>query len=205
MSQAVSGRGVRFISNSLLLLGSTWTAKKLTVEAYPYAFSACVVGGAAALVGILHVLLANEYDVDELRQYQELRKGMLELMPLPLVNMQLYMLSQGMGTLVMAHASFVLPLAMDICCSLAWRRKNCYISETLRDLCMLGNILSLGFLAFKERNSIYLRLMLTMASIKYGPMLFDGVEDEAGENLLVLGSAMFLYSLGKAQPWAGIK
>ncbi|EDW64017.1 uncharacterized protein [Drosophila virilis] len=218
MSEPISSRGVRFIYNALLLTTSGLTARKLMPQEHPFALAACVVGGLAAVFGLLRAFLDDgsrrggggggrasnsSSDGSEFRMLRNVTQSMLELMPLALVNMELYAHSLGLGAVALAHGIFVLPLLLDLRCSVVKNRKDCDLTETLRDLLVLGNIVSLGFLAAKERNLLYLRMTLTMLVVKYYPVLMDSAQEETGEDLIVCGNAYFLHVLGKvAAQWA---
>lgn len=223
MSEPISSRGLRFIYNALLLTTSSLTARKLVPQKRPFALAACVVGGLAAVFGLIRAFLDDgsrrgggggagggggrasnsSSDGSEFRMLRNVTQSMLELMPLALVNMELYAHSLGLGAVALAHGIFVLPLLLDLRCSVVKNRKNCDLTETLRDLLVLGNIVSLGFLAAKERNLLYLRMTLTMLVVKYFPVLMDSAQEETGEDLIVCGNAYFLHLLGKAAAqWA---
>lgn len=198
MSEPLSSSGLRLIYNSLLLLTSGLAARKITLQKHPFAFSACVVGGTVAVLGLLRVIFGDDSDAEQFQILRDVSYGVLEIVPLPLVNIELYSLSHGVGVLSMAHGIFVLPLVLDLGCSIVKDRKNCEFSDTLRDLLVLGNIISLGYLSVRQSNFLYMRLALTMGVVKYAPVLLDSVQDSAGEDLIVCGSALFFYLLGKA-------
>ncbi|XP_064540847.1 uncharacterized protein LOC135430208 [Drosophila montana] len=202
MSEPISSRGLRFIYNALLLTTSGLTATKLMPQKHPFALAACVVGGLAAVFGLVRAFL-DDGSSREFRMLRNVTQCMLELMPLALVNMELYAHSLGVGAVALAHGIFVLPLLLDLRCSVFKNRKDCDLTETLRDLLVLGNIVSLGFLAVKERNYLYLRMTLTMLVVKYYPVLMDSAQEETGEDLIVCGNAYLLHLLGKAvAQWA---
>ncbi|KAH8409522.1 hypothetical protein KR222_007711 [Zaprionus bogoriensis] len=197
MSEPQSSYGMRLAYNSLLLVTSGLTASKMTASTHPFAYSACLVGGAVAVLGLLRALLGNDRDPGEMRMLRDINHSVLELVPLPLVNMELYMLTQGLGAIVLSHSIFVLPLLLDLRCSIWYARKHCDLTETLRDLTLLGCITSLGYLAVRELNWVYARMALTMLLVKYVPVLLDYIDDGTGEDLIVCGSALFFYQLGK--------
>ncbi|XP_030384546.1 uncharacterized protein LOC115631843 [Scaptodrosophila lebanonensis] len=197
MSDPISGTLPRFVYNSLLLGSASYAAWCIDSDTYPCAFAACVVGGVSALVGILRALFGSG-QAEEYRKLRDVNSGVLELVPLPLVNIDLYAESQGMGALALGHCVFVVALSFDLGCSLAKDRKDCDISEMLRDLTVMGNIISLGFLAFMERNFIYVRMALIMGVMKYGSLFVDSIHEGVGEDLQVLGTAIFLYWTAKA-------
>ncbi|KAH8263256.1 hypothetical protein KR044_006472 [Drosophila immigrans] len=199
MSEPQSSSGFRFVYNSLLLITSGLAAKKVSMAKHPFAFGACVVGGAVAVLGLLRAILGSDGDPEQFQMLRDVSHGLLELVPLPLVNMELYMASLGMGPLVVVHAIFVLPLALDLRCSVRQERKDCCLAESLRDLLMLGNIVSLGFLAVREHSTLYVHMALIMAAIKYTPVVLDNIQDDTGEDMLVYGSALFFYLLCHAE------
>ncbi|XP_062142341.1 uncharacterized protein LOC133850302 [Drosophila sulfurigaster albostrigata] len=198
MSEPLSSSGLRIIYNSLLLLTSGLTARKLSMLKHPFAFGACVVGGAVAVLGLLRGFYGNDRDPEQFQMLRDVSHGVLELVPLPLVNMELYTIRLGVGPLVIGHGIFVLPLLIDLHCSVVKERKNCWLAETLRDLLLLGNIVSLGYLAVRESSSLYMRMAFTMVVIKYTPVVLDNIHDNTGEDMLVYGSALFFYFLGRA-------
>lgn len=202
MSEPQSSYEFRLAYNSLLLVTSGLTASKMTFACQPFACCACMVGGAVAVLGLLRVLFARK--PEDLRMLRDINRGVLELLPLPLVNMELYGLSQGsFSPLVLGHCVSILPLLLDLNCSLFRQRKNCDLSETLRDVTMLGNIISLGYLAYQECNMIYTRMSVVMFAVKYLPVILNMVNDSTGEDMIVCGSAYFFYQLGKVTGLTG--
>ncbi|EDW11250.1 uncharacterized protein LOC6575804 [Drosophila mojavensis] len=211
MSEPVSSRGRRFIFNAVLLTTSGLAARKLSLEQQPFAMVACVIGGVAAALGLLRVAFGSAGEGPyrryrgnerEFRMLRNVSQGVLELIPLPLVNMELYAHSLGLGPLALAHGIFVVPLLLDLYCSMVKQRKDCDLTESLRDLSMLGNIISIGFLSVKESNFIYMRMTLIMLVIRFYPVIMDTAHEEAGEDLVVCGTALFFHMLGKvAQQW----
>lgn len=197
MSEPLSGPWLRFAYNGVLLYTAVMSASKMQPEEHPFALAACVVGGITAVFGLLRVMFASGQP-EECRKLRDITHGVLELVPLPLTNMDLYMQSTGWSAVALGHAVFVVPLLCDMSCCLAKNRRDCEISDSLKDLTVLGNIVSLGFLAFMERNFLYLRMMLVMIVVRYGVVLVDSIKEDAGEDLQVCGTALFLYQLGKA-------
>lgn len=196
MSEPQSRCEFRFAYNSLLLVTSGMTVSQMMPSCHPFACGACVVGGAVAVLGLLRVLFARK--PDEMRVVRDVNRGLLELLPLPLVNMELYRRTQGtLSPLVWGHCIILFPLMFDLNCSINHEHTNCNLTDTLRDLTMLGNIISLGYLAYREANSIYLRMTLSMFLVKYTPVLLDYVNDGTGEDMIVCCSAYFFYQLSK--------
>ncbi|KAH8385365.1 uncharacterized protein LOC110177029 [Drosophila serrata] len=197
MSEPLSGPWLRFAYNGILLYTAVSSGCKMQPEEHPLALVACMVGGITAVFGLLRVIFASGQP-EECRKLRDITHGVLELVPLSLTNMDLYMQSTGWSAVTLGHGFFLLPLLCDMRCCLAKNRVDCGISDSLKDLTILGNIVSLGFLAFVERNFLYLRMMLVMAAIRYGVVLVDSIRENAGEDLQVCGTALFLYQLGKA-------
>ncbi|EDW75631.1 uncharacterized protein Dwil_GK23972 [Drosophila willistoni] len=196
MSEPISGRGLRCAYNGLLLYSAYSTVKKMHLAEHPCAYSACIVSGTVAVLGLLRVIFGSGHS-DECRKLRDVNQGVLELVPLPLVNMELYIRSTGVSPLALSHAIFVLPLVGDLCCSIVKERRQCDISECLKDLTVLGNIVSLAYLAHVEENFIYMRMMLVMAVMKYGGVLVDSIHEGTGEDLQVCGTALFLHLFGR--------
>ncbi|EDW52044.1 uncharacterized protein LOC6611583 [Drosophila sechellia] len=197
MSEPLSGPWLRFVYNGLLLASAVCTGRKMQSEQHPFAMVACVVVGFSAVFGLLRVIFASGQP-EECQQLRDITSGVLELAPLPLANMDFYMQSTGLSPIALGHAFFVLPLFCDLGCSLAKDRRDCAFSDSLRNLTILGNIVSLGFLAYVERNFLYLRMVLVMIVVKYGVVLVDSIKEDAGEDLQVCGTALFMHLLGKA-------
>lgn len=202
MSEPLSGPWLRFIYNGVLLGTSVMSARKMDLEQHPFALAVCVVGGVTAIVGLLRVLFASGQP-EECRKMRDVTHGVLELVPLPLANMNLYLKSTGWSPIALAHSFFIIPLICDMGCCLAKERRDCEMSDSLKNLTVLGNIVSLGFLAFVERNSLYLRMMMVMVVVKYGMVLVDSMKENAGEDLQVCGTALFIHLLGKAMDSSG--
>ncbi|KAH8412979.1 hypothetical protein KR009_007247 [Drosophila setifemur] len=197
MSEQLSGPWLRFIYNGILLSTALLSARKMQPEEHPFAFAACMVGGITAIFGLLRAIFASGQP-DECRKLRDVCHGVLELVPLPLANMDLYMQSTGMSAVALGHSFFVVPLMCDLGCALAKNRRDCEISDSLKNLTVLANIVSLGFLSVVERNFLYLRMMLVMIVVKYGVVLVDSIKEDSGEDLQVCGTALFLHLLGKA-------
>ncbi|XP_022226745.2 uncharacterized protein LOC111076969 [Drosophila obscura] len=198
MGEPISGRCARCLYNSLLLCTALRVVQHLKPEEYPFAYAAGAVGVAVAGLGLLRVIFASGQPT-ECRRLRDISHGFLELAPLPLVNMDLYMQSTGMMSAVtLGHACFVLPLSFDLCCSLFKGRHDCDTGDSLRNLTILGNIVSLGFLGMMERNFFYIRMMLVMIAVRYGGVLMDSMQEDAGEDMQVCGTALFFHLLGKA-------
>ncbi|KAL7723259.1 hypothetical protein ACLKA6_018062 [Drosophila palustris] len=185
MSEPLSSSGLRLVYNSLLLLSSGLAARKISFQKHPYAFSACVVGGAVAVLGLIRVIFGDDRDPQQFQILRDVSHSVMEMVPLPLVNMELYIVSHGVGPLALGHGIFVLPLLLDLRCSIVKDRKNCDFSETLRDLLVLGNIVSLGYLSVREGSFLYMRMAITMGVVKYIPIFLDSIQDSAGEDLIV--------------------
>ncbi|EDV59264.1 uncharacterized protein LOC6541528 [Drosophila erecta] len=197
MSEPLSGPWLRFVYNGLLLASAVCSGRKMLPEEHPFAMAACVVVGFSAVFGLLRAIFASG-EPEECRKLRDITSGVLELAPLPLANMDLYVRSTGLSPIALGHALFVLPLVCDLRCSLAKDRRDCALSDGLRNLTVLGNIVSLGFLAYVERNFLYLRMVLVMIVVKYGVVLVDSIKEDAGEDLQVCGTALFVHLLGKA-------
>lgn len=196
MSEPQSRYELRLAYNSLLLMTSGLTVSQMMPSCHPFACGACVVGGTVAVLGLLRVLFASK--PDEMAVVRDINRGLLELLPLPLVNMELYRRTQGTcSPLVLGHCVVLFPLLLDLNCSVKQQQSNCNLSDTLRDLTMLANIISLGYLAYREANSIYLQMSASMLLVKYTPVLLDYVNDGTGEDMIVCCSAYFFYQLGK--------
>ncbi|XP_017152585.1 uncharacterized protein LOC108162379 [Drosophila miranda] len=198
MGEPASGRCARCLYNSLLLTTALRAVQNLRPEEHPCAYAACAVGAVVAGLGLLRVIFASGQP-HECQKLRDVCHGCLVLAPLPLVNMELYTLSTGLTSAVtLGHACFVLPLSLDLCCSLFKDREDCHTSDSLRNLTILGNIVSLGFLGMMERNFAYIRMMLVMVAVQYGGVLMDSMQEEAGEDLQICGTALFFHLLGKA-------
>ncbi|KAH8281442.1 hypothetical protein KR054_000461 [Drosophila jambulina] len=197
MSEPLSGSWLRFAYNGVLLYTAVTSGHKMQLQEHPFALAACVMGGVTAVIGILRVIFASGQP-EECRKLRDITSGVLELVPLPLTNMDLYLQSTGWSAITLGHACFVFSLVCDMRCCVAKNRLNCEVSDSLKDLTILANIVSLGFLAYVERNFLYLRMMLVMALVRYGVVLVDSIKEHSGEDLQVCGTALFLYQLGKA-------
>ncbi|SPP79166.1 uncharacterized protein LOC117581923 [Drosophila guanche] len=198
MGEPISGRFARCLYNSFLLCTALRAVQQLQPEEHPFAYAACAVGVVVSGLGLLRVIFASGQP-NECRRLRDVCHGLLELAPLPLANMDLYMQSTGMlSALTLGHACFVLPLSCDLCCSLFKGRQDCDTADSLRNLTILGNIVSLGFLGIMEGNFFYIRMMLVMFAVRYGGVLMDSMQEEASEDLQLCGTALFFHLLGKA-------
>ncbi|KAH8273641.1 hypothetical protein KR018_005548 [Drosophila ironensis] len=197
MSEPLSGPWLRFIYNGLLLGTAVLSARKMNLDQHPFALTSCVVGGVAAIFGLLRVIFASGQP-GECRKLRDITHGILELVPLPLANMNLYFFSTGCSAITLGHAFFMFPLVCDLACSLSTELIDCDLSDSMKNLTVLANIVSLSFLAFVERNFLYMRMAMVMIVVKYGLVMVDSMKMEVSEDLQMCGTALFLHLLGKA-------
>ncbi|XP_017065789.1 uncharacterized protein LOC108104315 [Drosophila eugracilis] len=172
--------------NSLLVVSSGYAMYTLHPLETPYGY------GTAALSlvhGILGVLRAAKNDDDECNRMRLITSGIMEIVPLPLTNIQLYLRSNN-PSLALAHGCFVVPLIYDL---IAKMGDNEDIStETLKELTLLGNVVSLLFLGVNQSKYLYGGLAAVAFAARYGSVILDYYKEGLGADFILLAQSVFV-------------
>ncbi|KAH8287300.1 hypothetical protein KR054_005541 [Drosophila jambulina] len=117
---------------------------------HPYAFCACLIGFCHGLAGLLSSLVEN----DAVKKVQEVTTGVMEIIPLPLVNVDLYLPAES-NNIALAHGMFVIPLGVSVILGLIQGKgegEDLGTVDTLKILTVLGNVTSLAYLAMNDNS-----------------------------------------------------
>ncbi|XP_034664413.1 uncharacterized protein LOC117898844 [Drosophila subobscura] len=132
---------------NLLLCGATGLGCcTLGPQDHPYAFAACVVGFCHGLLGMVACVSGDE----NAKRAKEATTALMEIVPLPLVNVELFLGSDS-NNIALGHGLFIVPLAVSAL--IGWAKDSDEVGnarDTLKTLTVLGNVTSLVFLALNE-------------------------------------------------------
>ncbi|XP_033172254.1 uncharacterized protein LOC117148766 [Drosophila mauritiana] len=122
---------------------------KIGPSEHPYAFTACVFGFCHGLFGLVSGLTGD----DNAKKVTETTTSIMEIIPLPLVNVELYLAAES-NNIALGHGLFIVPLAVSVILTF-FKGESGDESEggaldTLKTLTILGNITSLAYLAINE-------------------------------------------------------
>ncbi|KAI9588898.1 hypothetical protein GQX74_007067 [Glossina fuscipes] len=172
-----------------ILLGTTGHALvSVTPFQHPYAFCACAVGFCHALAGLVESIACEDRCTT---CFKRLTCSCIEIMTLPMLNIEFYLKSDQSSPLALGHGLFVVPLAFDLLTKVSPNAETEDIStRTLKDLTILGNIVSLLFLAANENNAVYGMMVLAAFIAKYGAMFMENIIAGTGECTGLLGYSL---------------
>lgn len=146
-----------------LVLGSSGYALYKVTPDMPYAYAAFGILLGHSMVGLAKSVKCSDFTINAFA----LTSLLAEILPLPLINMQLYSASSTSKELALCHGlSAIIPLMLSLmsrCGDRAAARTN----QKLIDLTILGNVMSLLFLAVNERNYWFGSIALTAFATKF--------------------------------------
>uniref|UniRef100_A0A1A9WR57 Uncharacterized protein n=1 Tax=Glossina brevipalpis TaxID=37001 RepID=A0A1A9WR57_9MUSC len=175
-----------------ILLGTTsYALVSVSPTERPYAFTACTVGFCHALAGLVKSLVRKE---NFSKRFKRLTCSCLEIMTVPMINIELYLKSEQSNPLALGHGLFVVPLAFDVMTKIASSDEGneTAATETLKDLTILGNIVSLLFLAANENVTVYGLMALAAFTAKYGAILMENLLTGTGEGTSLVSYAILM-------------
>uniref|UniRef100_A0A1A9W249 Uncharacterized protein n=1 Tax=Glossina brevipalpis TaxID=37001 RepID=A0A1A9W249_9MUSC len=182
-SKAVTDRNV--VVNGILLGSTGHALVSVSPFQHPYAFCACAVGFCHAFAGLVESIACEDRCAT---CFKRLTCSCIEMMTLPMLNIDFYLKSEQSSPLALGHGLFVVPLAFDLLTKVSPNADVEDIStQTLKDLTILGNIVSLLFLAANENNAVYGMMVLAAFIAKYGAMIMDNIIAGTGECIGLLG------------------
>ncbi|EDV99831.1 uncharacterized protein LOC6565068 [Drosophila grimshawi] len=172
--------------NSLLVVSSGYAMYTLHPWQTPYGYAAA----ALSLVhGLLGVVRAANNDDDECNRARQITSGVMELVPLPLANIELYLKSSS-PHLAMAHGCFVIPLAFDLVAK--WRDSEDNSTATLKDLTLLGNVVSLLFLGVNQSSNVCGSMAAIAMAARYGSVMLEYYWEGLGIHFNLLANSAFI-------------
>lgn len=120
-------------------------------QQHPFAFSACLIGFCHGLLGLIDIFVGN----DNTRKAKKTTNAIMEIVPLPLVNMELFFGGES-NNIALGHGLFIVPMAISVLVGLikGEGEEADEAIDTLKLLTMLGNITSLCYLAINEGSII---------------------------------------------------
>ncbi|XP_036318886.1 uncharacterized protein LOC118733553 [Rhagoletis pomonella] len=184
--------GLSMVFNGLLVGASGLALYSIQPAEHPYAFSACAFGLCHGLLGIIHAYKKGD-EGDRCNKIREISTSVMEIIQLPLINIELYLASSETSALALGHALFIIPLAFDLIAKLLTEEGDDSNTNTLKDLTILGNIVSLTFLAVNESNHTYICMAITAFLTKYGATLLDSYWEGTLENTVLTGYSLFTF------------
>eukprot|EP00099_Drosophila_melanogaster_P017521 NP_608385.1 uncharacterized protein Dmel_CG12679 [Drosophila melanogaster] len=179
--------------NLLLILACIYTMTSLTPADHPYAFLAA---SFSLVHGVLGVVRSFANEPDECGRTFMISAIILEVIPLPLANIEFYLVSDQSGV-ALVHGLSLIPLFYDMIGKISedWDSST----ETLMDLALLGNIGSTLYLAIKDGNHIYFGVAATALLARYGGAIVDSCNEGLSNVVETLGNtgilALMTYAL----------
>ncbi|XP_030382069.1 uncharacterized protein LOC115629689 [Scaptodrosophila lebanonensis] len=177
---------------SALLCGVTgFGFYKMAPQEHPYAFTACVIGFCHGFLGLVAVVAGESESANSAK---ETTTAIMEIVPLPLVNIELFFMSES-NNIALGHGLFIVPMAVDLLLSLFKDEggDENETRETLKNLTILGNITALLYLAINESNWIYGGMAGLAFIAKYGAMFIDSQSEGSGPPITMLAYTGFFY------------
>ncbi|XP_043660175.1 uncharacterized protein LOC122624600 [Drosophila teissieri] len=172
--------------NSLLVVSSGYAMYTLHPLETPYGYATA----ALSLVhGILGMVRAASNDDDECNRVRLITSGIMEIVPLPLTNIELYLKSTN-PSLALAHTCFVVPLVYDMMAK--WADTEDTSTETLKELTLLGNVVSLLFLGVNQSSNLYGGLAAIAFAARHGSVILDYYWKGLGAEFNLLAHSMFV-------------
>ncbi|KAH8291722.1 hypothetical protein KR018_012168 [Drosophila ironensis] len=177
---------------NLLICGATgFGFVKIAPADHPYAFGACVLGFCHGLFGLINFAAGS----DTTKSLKETTTAVMEIMPLPLVNVELY-LGADANNIALGHGLFIVPLAVSVILGMV--KGDSGGSEegspmaTLKTLTILGNITSLLYLSINDSNWDLAGMAFLAFMAKFGAEYCDSqVSDGSGEPITYLSWSGF--------------
>lgn len=150
---------------------------------HPFAFTACVIGFCHGLMGIIDTFVDNE----NLKTAKKISHEILDIFPVPLVNLDLFLNGEG-NNIGLGHGLFIVPLAVSMLITLIKDdpNDNGEAYHTLKLMTILGNITSLVYLAFNDGSWVEGGMAVLAFMAKYGTETIEQLADQQLEPLKYL-------------------
>ncbi|XP_017021742.1 uncharacterized protein [Drosophila kikkawai] len=158
---------------NLVLCGATgFGLFKIGPSEHPWAFTSCLIGFTHGLVGLVGILA----DDDNAKKMQIKTGGILEIVSLPLVNVDLYLETAESNNIALGHGLFMVPLTVSVILAF-WKDEGAIdvsgTVQTLKVLTILGNITSLAFVMINESSVIMGGMAVLAFMAKFGADLCE--------------------------------
>lgn len=192
------------VFNSLLVGSSSYALAVVEPMEHPFIFTACAVSLCHGLLGFYSnikeglsnsQLAANDSTTQShdswVQQIHSLTQSCVDIISVPLINIDLYQMSQQSSPLALGHGLFIVPLIFDLSFKLLDVERDASGTETLKELTTLGNIVSLVFLSANENHLPYGLMAMAAFFAQYGSMFMESSYKGSGANAALLGYSMF--------------
>ncbi|KAH8386715.1 hypothetical protein KR093_002166 [Drosophila rubida] len=182
---AVSG-----VLNALLCGVTGYGFYAMGPQEHPYAFSACIIGFCHGLLGLVECLTGDS----NVTSAKETTNSILEIVPLPLVNIDLFFGGEG-NNIALGHGLFIVPMAISAIVALVkgGGEEGDETMETLKLLTILGNITSLCYLAVNEGSWVMGGMAILAFMAKYGAEFLDQQIEGSGEPIKYVSWSGFYF------------
>lgn len=197
----------KYFLNGLLLGSSGYGLYRIPPAESPYAFTACAVGFTHSLIGLWRgkctcpepsITAASAAQDQQTGQtgaeggsggsggsgarLQDIVSCCLDVVVVPLLNIEFYLRSEQSNPLAMGHGLFLVPLMFDICHKLYDSNASDDLStQALKELTILGNLVSLLFLSANESNGIYGVIAIEAFAAKYCALILENLSAGTGQ------------------------
>lgn len=159
---------------------------------HPYAFTACVIGFCHGLFGLVDFAAGS----DTTKTMKETTTSMMEIVPLPLVNVDLYLGAES-NNIALGHGLFIVPLAVSVILGMVKGGDDGGEESpmgTLKTLTILGNITSLLYLAINESSWNLAGMAFLAFMAKFGAQFCDeNVSEGSGEPITYVSWSGFFF------------
>lgn len=144
-------------------------------QEHPYAFTACVIGFCHGLLSVIDTFADN----DNIKTAKNISNEILEIVPVPLVNLDLFLNGEG-NNIALGHGLFIVPLAVSVLIGFfkGGDSEENNALETLKMMTILGNITSLVYLAFNDGSWVEGGMALLAFIAKYGAEFIESQLDQ---------------------------
>ncbi|XP_017130128.1 uncharacterized protein LOC108147882 [Drosophila elegans] len=172
--------------NVLLAAACLYAMYSLTPADNPYGYLAA---SFTFVHGLLGLVRSFTDELDECGRTFVISASILEVIPLPLANIEFYLVSDHSGV-ALVHGLSLIPLFYDMLGKMGdeWDSST----ETLKDLALIGNIASTSYLAIKDGNHIYAAIAATAFIVRFGAALIDRFVEGLGAHAATVGNAGIL-------------
>lgn len=171
----------------------------------PYAFTGCAI---FATYG-LYNFVANVFEDSKNEKVQQALDGIMSLVPLPLVNIELYLPSET-NNIGLGHSLYMVPYVLELCFEISKigtggtqeeapppaegeqksddSQDNAWV---LKILTQAASIWSLVYLAVNDGNNLYLGMSAAAFVYIFCPYFVEKQFEGHGENVKLLGASAF--------------
>jgi len=171
----------------LLLIGSScYGLYALTPEEHPYG----LIAAAFCLVhGMLMLVRSFQSSEDECARSFFVSTSIVDVVPLPLANIEFY-LQSSQSSVAMIHALSLILLVYDTMGNLG--DDSDAATDTVKDLSLLGNIASAAYLGYNEENYFHCGIAAAATIARYGSSLVDSFLPEFGPHVDKMSKAAII-------------